>query len=115
MKSSSLVSKALQELEDGSFGKNDTTSNQQDKQQSSSTRRDSKSTSTYTTHQTIPSSTPTMEIVPSTGPVSPGGWSMGTDAGGDVPVTYEIVTKGDGRKEFQVSRVYRNLYIFGVT
>lgn len=110
------MSKALQELEDGSFGKNDTTS--QDKQQSSTSRRDSKTTSTYTTHQTIPSSTPSMEIVPSTGTVSPGGWSMGTDAGGDVPVTYEIVTKADGKKEFQVSWIlnkYPSVKVYGAT
>jgi len=42
-----------------------------------------------------------MEIVPSAGTQVSPTWSMGAD-GGDVPVTYEIVTKADGKKEFQL-------------
>lgn len=116
MKSSSLVSKALQEFEDNVQNmeqkmKNEFQQNQNlNQNNNSSSRRNSSQTSSMTTKTQsrtegmLPSSTPNMEIVPSggnNGLMSPA-WSMGTDAQGEVPLTYEIVTRADGKKEFQV-------------
>lgn len=107
IKSSSLVNKAMQEF-------NDDFNHIANNMRKSSLKQSSTHTSSSSQHfdDMLPGSTPTMEIVPSSRTdnssnsmvlhQNTSNWSMGTDAQGDVPVTYEIVNKPDGTKEFQL-------------